>query len=63
MKIDKLKDVEGLRIYATEGELPEAVKLLVERAIVEEILPHIIQVQCSADFFETSEFEIILWGS
>ena len=62
IKIDELKEPRGLRTYATEPELPEAVRLLVGKAIVEGIVPHIIQVQCSADFENTEEFEVILWG-
>lgn len=62
MEIDEIKEPRGLRTYATEPELPEAVKLLVGKALVEEIVPHIIQVQCSTDFQETNEFEAILWG-
>ena len=62
IEITELKEPRGLRTYATEPELPEAVKLLVAKALVDEIVPHIIQVQCSADFMQTNEFEAILWG-
>jgi len=62
IEITELKEPRGLRTYATEPELPEAVKLLVSKALVEEIVPHIIQVQCSTDFAQTNEFEAILWG-
>ena len=62
MIVDELKEPRGFRTYATESELPEAVKLLVSKAIVEGIVPHIIQVQLSTDFDQTDEFEIILWG-
>lgn len=61
-EITVLKEVRALRVYTTEPELPEAIKQLVSRAKVEEILPHIIQVQCSAEFAQTSEFEVILFG-
>jgi len=62
IKIDEIKEPRGLRTYATEPKLPEATKLLLEKAIVEEIVPHIIQVQCSEDFQQTAKFEVILWG-
>lgn len=62
IKIDELKEPVGLRTYATEPELPEAVKLLVGKALVEGIVPHIIQVQCSDEFQATGEFEVILFG-
>ena len=62
MKIDELKEPVGLRTFATQPELPEAVKLLVSKALVEGIVPHIIQVRCSDEFQVTGEFEVILWG-
>jgi len=62
IKIDELIGTKALRAFATKAALPEVVKLLVDRAIVDEISTHIIQVQCSIDFEETGEYEIILWG-
>jgi len=61
-EITVLKEVRALRVYATLPELPEVIKLLVSKAKDEEILPHIIQVQCSTEFAQTSEFEVILFG-
>ena len=63
IKIDELKEVIALRTCATEPELPEAVKLLVGKALVEEIVPHIIQFCYGDDFVQTGEFEVILWGT
>jgi len=62
IEITELKEPVGLRTYATEPELPEAVKLLVGKALIEGVVPSIIQVQCSDDFEQTNEFEVILWG-
>lgn len=62
IEITELKEPVGLRTYVVEAERPEAVKLLVGKALIEEIVPHIIQVQCSEDFAQTREFEVILWG-
>jgi len=63
MEIDELRDPpKGLRTYATMPELPEAIKLLVSRALVDDIVPQIIQVQCSDDFFTSGQYEVILWG-
>ena len=61
-KITELKEVKTLRTYATEPELPEAIKLLVGKALVEEILPHIIQIQYSDEFVYADVYEIILFG-
>ena len=62
MRIDILKETVSIRTHATEAELPEAIKLLVGKALVEEIVPHIIKVHSDADFEQTGIFEIILWG-
>lgn len=61
VEINELKEVIALRTYATESELPEVIKLLVGKALVEEIIPHIIQVQFSDEL--TGKFEVILWGN
>ena len=62
VKIDRITGFSVFRAYATKEELPEALKELSIRAKNQDILPHIIQVQCSEDFSQTEEFEIMLWG-
>jgi len=62
MRLVRLGNAVDLRAYATEEELGEAVKRLVQNALFENLMPHEISIRCSEDYEESGEYYIILWA-
>ena len=63
MEIQSLVDIKALRCYATTGELVYTIAGLVSKALELDISPRLIEILESADFNNTDEYEIILFGS
>lgn len=62
MKVTKLTDSHALRAWATGESLAAGVGLLVDEARRCDIEPQVITITPSAEFEQTGEYEIILWG-
>jgi len=58
----ELKAPRALRTHGIMAELPKAIHLLLCQAIVDEIVPQVITIQCAYDFEQTGLYEVILWG-
>lgn len=61
--MDNLKGATALRDYATRAELPEKVKEMLVTAILDDMDVHCVQIDCSVDYDETGNYQIVLWAS
>ena len=62
MEITKLANATALRTFAAEKDLAEAVSQLVSQALAEDLIPHDISIQCSDDFEQLGEYDVVLWA-